>query len=430
MVGPTKPRGEEFAADPAQKPHKKTRRVDEKIASVIKKRERTPETAQTEGGKKFIALDAPTAADAVAKSVLVPKASFTTMSMQELLALGETDARYTNEVFDEIRLHHPSLLEGGPNIEKAKQNYATEKKRGEAALLAALQKQNPEFRSSNSLKEAIQRHDLIQKVTEISNLRELQAITCILTELPSEIGSCLKLEIFFAGGNRLTRLPDSIGHCRSLQILSLAENHLTTLPASLGGCVKLERLLCEHNTLKALPPWIGAFTSLVFLDIRDNCIKELPIEIGLCKKLRTLSAASNYIREIPHQIEGCSQLFRLDLLNNRLRELPSTIGSCRALSELCVSNNQLLSIPDTIKQCRDLAALLVSNNDLTSLPTWLSESTSLKILHASGNKIVKIHDTIPPSLEWLAISFKNLKPQELTILKSRIKTLQDDPMIR
>ena len=421
--GPTDPGRGDYAAQPPHKPARAPKELDEKVEAVAaqKKRERDEKPPEIESGTKVI------------------KYTLSNMSMEELFALGPLDG-----VFDEICVRHPTLLAGGASIEKAKQNYTAELKRGQEALLEAL-RGHPEFYSCTTLQQALEKQDLVQSFTQIilknttglpmrvpaeieqfTSLQDLFAADCHVTELPREIGNCRNLNVLDVKRNQLTRLPDSLGLCRSLQRLEAGANKLTALP-NLSACVELRYLECGDNALKVLPPWIGACRALVSLRINNNCIKELPKELGLCKDLNSLHASTNYISEIPPQIGGCSKLCFLYLANNRLRQLPQELGNCKNLEALTLNYNQLQSLPSTIGACSRLWFLHVRDNDLTSLPEELSNCPLLKDLDVSGNKVVKLHDKIQPTLQLLMVSFKNLSPQYLVFLMSKIKHIDNNP---
>ncbi|GAA4453011.1 hypothetical protein GCM10023189_17360 [Nibrella saemangeumensis] len=74
----------------------------------------------------------------------------------------------------------------------------------------------------------------------------------------------------------ISLLPDRISELTNLVELDLTGQQLTELPDSLCNLPRLERLYLRRNQLRALPRRFSRLTSLVCLDVRDNPIRQWP----------------------------------------------------------------------------------------------------------------------------------------------------------
>ncbi len=377
--------------------------------------------------------------------------SFSKMTTEEVLHLGQVNAIQADVVIDEIKKRHPSILD---NVQRtgvgavliASENYRLELERGRRVLLQALVKAYPKFRDCATLDEVMKKKDEVLDVRELnlendmglpirlppeigtfSNLTNLNIQYCRITELPAAIGECKKLLTLFAVGNQLTKLPPEIGNCSALISLGLSNNYLTELPHELGQCASLQSLNCKKNSLKRLPEELGNCTALQTLWVSDNCLKELPTTLGKCINLLELKVDSNYLDDIPSQLGACRALELLSLNNNRLTEIPPALCSCTALQKADFSNNRLRSLPPEIEQLEYLKELNVQNNELESLPRQLGLLNKLHRLEAFGNRLIKLPQEIVDllSLTGLTIAFKNLDRRHLASLSRNGRTVAE-----
>eukprot|EP00873_Tetraselmis_striata_P046045 jgi/Tetstr1/466309/TSEL_010842.t2 len=91
-------------------------------------------------------------------------------------------------------------------------------------------------------------------VAQMADLVELNASHNKVTGIPATISGLHKLAILRLDHNLLASLPQALGGLwRSLQELDLGENDLSQLPSSLGACRKLETLVLNLNPLQ-FPP--------------------------------------------------------------------------------------------------------------------------------------------------------------------------------
>ncbi|KAI9047788.1 hypothetical protein LZ554_008498 [Drepanopeziza brunnea f. sp. 'monogermtubi'] len=130
---------------------------------------------------------------------------------------------------------------------------------------------------------------------DISRLHKLKVAffsDCNFTTFPKELAQCRSLEmIAFKGNhmtsipegafprklrwliltnNRISELPTSIGQCHRLQKCMLAGNQLTALPNEMSHCRKLGLLRLSSNNLTSLPQWLLELPELSFLSFAGN----------------------------------------------------------------------------------------------------------------------------------------------------------------
>ena len=185
--------------------------------------------------------------------------SFSKMTTEEVLHLGQVNAIQADVVIDEIKKRHPSILD---NVQRtgvvavliASENYRLELERGRQVLLQALVKAYPQFRDCATLDEVMKKKDEVLDVRELnlennmglpirlppeigtfSNLTNLEhAVYCRITELPAAIGECKKLLTLSADGQSTYQTASRNRQLFCSFDAGLSFNNLTELPHELG----------------------------------------------------------------------------------------------------------------------------------------------------------------------------------------------------
>ncbi|NWT00851.1 TLR21 protein, partial [Mionectes macconnelli] len=156
-------------------------------------------------------------------------------------------------------------------------------------------------------------------------------------------------------------------------------------------------------------------------------------------KLKSLTIASSKVFMVPCKLaRHFSSLLYLDfndnlLVNNRLNETLCK-GAWPLLQTLNLSQNSLTSLKLTAKYASCLPKLNnldISQNNFVEIPDECEWPKNLKYLNLSSTQISKVTTCIPPTLEVLDISANNLKEfglqlpllKELYLTKNRLKTL-------
>lgn len=130
---------------------------------------------------------------------------------------------------------------------------------------------------------------------DLSRLSKLRVLFCSgnrFTRLPEVLSSCPHLEMvgfksnsirevpaaaispglrwLILTNNQISELPSSIGNCTRLQKLMLAGNQLSGLPEAMRGCVGLELLRISANRFQSLPEWLLHLPRLTWLAFGGN----------------------------------------------------------------------------------------------------------------------------------------------------------------
>ena len=132
-------------------------------------------------------------------------------------------------------------------------------------------------------------------------------------------------------GQKLKEYPTSIGDFRRLstsssssvndvgvdlsdiQSVDLSSNRLTEIPSSLCQCVRLESADFSGNVVRNVPTEIAALKFLRVLTLDRNLIFTLPPHLCRLRQLQILSVRSNKLVSIPDEISSLDQLQELDL---------------------------------------------------------------------------------------------------------------------
>ena len=142
--------------------------------------------------------------------------------------------------------------------------------------------------------------------TDFNRLQKLKIFFCsdnLFEVLPEVLGECPVLDILgfksnqitsvpteslgrnlrwlILTNNKITEMPSSIGNCRRMQKLMLAGNRLTNLPQELSKCKNLGLLRISANLLTALPQWLLSMPKLSWLAFSGNPFHRAPKSDGI-----------------------------------------------------------------------------------------------------------------------------------------------------
>ena len=252
--------------------------------------------------------------------------------------------------------------------------------------------------------------DLVN-VGTYSKLTKLDANSCALTGLPSEIEACTALEELLVYANKIKDVPKEVGKCEALTTLNFFNNQIKKLPVEIGALSNLDEVNVAANKLMMLTDahftasWasvkilnlydnnlvrmgsLAPLTGLEELRINGNNLEDLPtlsthskLKILEMHKNRFASAADDYFKATP-------ALERLRIDGNMLKALPSSLLACGGLTILWAQENQLESLPAGAWPTKLETLFLQSNESLTSLTPELKEAKALKRVNVTGLKL-------------------------------------------
>ncbi|KAG6683271.1 hypothetical protein I3842_12G004300 [Carya illinoinensis] len=227
-------------------------------------------------------------------------------------------------------------------------------------------------------------------------------------QLPSGIGGCSKLKIFWAGFNSFSGfLPRDIYNAAALEEISLPSNNLSGpisneilnltkltslelyqnrlsghLPLNIGKLSKLKQLILHTNYLAgSFSHFLLNCTNLIHLNLRVNFFHENITDLNM-------SRSNNFVGKFLASIQSCLE-----------GEIPPEVAQLKYLSFLSVSYNKLTNVTTAIKilmRCNILELAILGNNflkesmptDLTGqFPIWISKLKNLQLLRLDLNHI-------------------------------------------
>ena len=110
----------------------------------------------------------------------------------------------------------------------------------------------------------------------------------------NEFSGFNKLEQLCLADNSLTTLsPWAFGGLSLLNYLDLSYNHLSELPQQLGYCLRLEQLNVSRNELTSIPASIGNLKLLINLRLQNNRLTQLPQSLAHLPRLEVLDISRN-----------------------------------------------------------------------------------------------------------------------------------------
>ena len=132
----------------------------------------------------------------------------------------------------------------------------------------------------------------------------LQRVPTVVTEdLPFITPWRFTLQELHLSHNRLSRLPD-LSHMQALVRVNVSHNSLTELPSTLFSCSKLQYLDVSSNVVRDLPHQMCDLEMLDTLDISNNRITEIDMSIieWWYKNVCRLHIARNPIHNISFEV--------------------------------------------------------------------------------------------------------------------------------
>jgi hypothetical protein len=168
-------------------------------------------------------------------------------------------------------------------------------------------------------------NEVLKKLFEFSNIKDLDLSNIGLKRLPSEIGNLINLEI-----------------------LNLKNNYLKKIPIEVFNLINLRKLRLSDADLYLIPKEIGQLTNLEVLGLASTKIAELPSEIGNLINLKKLNLDFNFLTEgLPPEIGNLINLEQLSLRNTELTELPPEISNLKNLKTIAIDTRTLSDLEYT-----------------------------------------------------------------------------------
>jgi len=201
--------------------------------------------------------------------------------------------------------------------------------------------------------------DVKPGLSALVNLTELVVSDCGLLALPDVFDALPKLRVLEAAGNELTELPTTLRKCKKLEVVTIAKNKLASL-SPLQKCAALTVLNADVNALGS-----GS-------DNEDGEIG-VPDVAKAWPKLTALSMASNQLTEFPVGIGGLEWLVKLNLSENRIQGVPNEVGQLKEkrFQEILIDGNPL-------KDNRIMKILEKGNNPMKEFLAYIRKQKDSK----------------------------------------------------
>ncbi|XP_056162559.1 disease resistance protein RPV1-like [Syzygium oleosum] len=221
-------------------------------------------------------------------------------------------------------------------------------------------------------------------------------------------------------GTCISKLPNSITCLGHLKVLKIDSCLIRELPREIGNLVNLEELHASHcKSLKgAIPTAIKSLDRLRILRLGHSIISGIPSEIGSLSCLQTLDLLQcNQIQALP---ELPSSLTCLRVSSERMKTLPD-LKNLVKLEEMCLGDKdpKELICPSTRMKPTS------RSRDLLVVPIVLSKLKMLELSHSRIRELKLGHDCCSCThLKKLVLSGVNLEivpelPLSLSVLSIR-----------
>lgn len=284
--------------------------------------------------------------------------------------------------------------------------------------LVLLKEYDGDFDQVESLEFMVEIEELPIEITKFKNLKRLSISFTRAKNISSCITEFKKLEELYVF-DQIDTIPSGIIQLQALRTIRISGRY-TEIPSELGELVNLELLHLYGEEFKYLPATISKLNNLKELVINGNNLEEVPEEVGRLDSLERLSIGSHRLRELPASLRklvnlkgidfDCDPMAAIDLqlaaipdyfrefklleffrVNNiKFDDIERFLDCWRRMQVLSLTECGLSEIPQSIRQMRSLKRLVLAGNEIKEIPTWISELECLEHLDMSSNGISEI----------------------------------------
>ncbi|KAH0794905.1 protein phosphatase 2C [Histomonas meleagridis] len=240
----------------------------------------------------------------------------------------------------------------------------------------------------------------------LPNLKYLKAISCDLSELPSQVPQLAQsLTNIMLDGNNFTEFPQVLSQYPLLEEIGLFGNRISTFP-EIDFPQQFKSINLSYNLFEQFDVKSKLCTHSI--NLSGNSLKEFPMSLFDITDLRSIFISRNEISgEL--KIELPTSLKTFDLSHNHITKLSKKfLCSMGTLTMLNVSYNDIENVKDCIPEGHKLVKLYINNNQLKTLPKSLLNGKVLEELNISNNKIKELPEFELPQLRTLNISFNEI----------------------
>lgn len=132
----------------------------------------------------------------------------------------------------------------------------------------------------------------------LKNLTSLTITDIELCDVPEKISQMTQLEELELSYSNLENLPDEFENLINLKKINLTDNDFYKFPEILCKLTNLEDICLESNNISEVSSKISNLVNLYHLNLYQNWLKILPVEIGFLPKLKTLDIEQNKVKNI------------------------------------------------------------------------------------------------------------------------------------
>eukprot|EP00058_Branchiostoma_floridae_P021551 XP_002607041.1 hypothetical protein BRAFLDRAFT_93565 [Branchiostoma floridae] len=274
---------------------------------------------------------------------------------------------------------------------KQKTDHAEEDNWAEKNLKALMKK------TSSSKELDLSDHHFEQIPPEVFGIKDIEFLDVSnnpLGSIPVNIASLSNLKELRAAGCGITEVSGNISRCTYLNKVDLSRNPgISSLPVTMKENRYLKILALSGCELKSLPKNLTLLTMIETLDLSNNELTTLPSDISALQRLKVLILSDNALEGIPESVESLGHLHFLEMKRNKM-------NNSRGFQKLSVpphlktldmeGNHSLKMLPEGLENLESLEELNISYCGIETLPDSIGNVTSIKRLHLAGNKLRKL----------------------------------------
>lgn len=232
--------------------------------------------------------------------------------------------------------------------------------------------------TNNKIAESSILNGLHQLQTLIINTTKIGDISCI-----SQMPNLRHLE---AEGCMLKEIPQNIFNCKKLRDLSLRKNKIQHVPSNIKD-LPLDEVNLGYNQLKFTEPL--HLPKVRVLNLSGNNLKVFGPKQLKAPKLNELILNANQLTEFELSKNWLPKVYALSLDKNNLSAIDDSIFE-NGVSRFSAKKNQIKSIPKSFAKSR-IYRMLLEDNQIEELPAHMfTMEKSIDNINLRRNKITKI----------------------------------------
>ncbi len=161
-------------------------------------------------------------------------------------------------------------------------------------------------------------------------------------------------------------LDERLSKLTNLRELDISYSNIKSIPNEISNCKKLNTIRAEHSEIKSLPRSLLKLKSLRTINLSNSQIIKVPRLIGQLSNLWFLRLSNTNISDLPSSFENLNNLYSLDISDNNLKSFPKVIFTLKNIQGIALHGNQFERIPNELANLKTLRGINIELEKIDS----------------------------------------------------------------